>query len=354
MTTVLHVFSTFALGGPQVRFAQLVNARSARERHVVIALDGQLEAASRIDPQKQITCIGLPDLKPLPLPVKLRRIAGYLRQYRPDVLMTYNWGAIEWALCNRLLGHCKGIHWEDGFNPEESARLLPRRNLFRRLALGGRTQVVVPSQTLMSIARQNWHIPASRLVYFPNGIRMPEQPATSAATCFPTLITLATLRKEKNLIRLIDTVAEQAPQCRLLIGGDGPLKPDIEAYLNHHQLGGRIQLAGRIEQVWPFLAQGDLFCLSSDTEQMPLSVLEAMGAALPVIATDVGDVKTMVAPANQPFVVPPSGYSRAMRGLLSSPELWSEIGQANRRKAQEQFSFQVMLENFERLISASS
>ncbi|WP_330961404.1 glycosyltransferase family 4 protein [Photobacterium sp. 53610] len=351
MTVLLHVFSTFTLGGPQIRFAQLVNALPGHHQHVVISLDGRLDAAARLAAHVHVTCLTLPELKSFSLPERLTRIHRTLREYQPEVLMTYNWGAIEWALCNRFSRLCRGVHWEDGFNPDEATRLYPRRNLFRRLALGGRTEVVVPSHILMQIASQQWRIPPARLHYFPNGIETPAHLAPAFSVKQPTLITLASLRKEKNLPRLIDTVAAHAPDSRLLIGGDGPLLTELDSYVSKHHLNHQIRLAGRIDDVWGFLAQGDIFCLSSDTEQMPLSVLEAMGAGLPVLATDVGDVKSMLSAANQPFVVQPASYGRAMTQLLAAPDQWQPIGQANRLKVRQEYSFQTMLNNFCRLIS---
>ncbi|WP_027250549.1 glycosyltransferase family 4 protein [Photobacterium halotolerans] len=349
MTRILHVFSTFAVGGPQIRFAQLANALSGQYRHTIVSLDGASQAMSRLAPDVQAEFLPMAELKAMSLPQRLHAIHRTLSHHQPDILMTYNWGAIEWAFCNRLLRLCRGIHWEDGFSPDEASRLYRRRNLFRRHALSGQTQVVVPSRTLMAIARQHWQIPDQRLHYFPNGIAMPEAIRKRPPSAVTTLITLASLRAEKNLHRLIDTFACHATHSRLLIGGDGPMLTELEAYIDSLSLTNSVRLAGRIEDVWGFLAQGDIFCLSSDTEQMPLSVLEAMAAALPVVATDVGDVKTIVAAENTPFVVPPAHYASAFRRILSEPRHWQAIGAANCHKARQHYSFQHMLENFTRL-----
>ncbi|WP_120513708.1 glycosyltransferase family 4 protein [Photobacterium salinisoli] len=351
MTHILHVFSTFAVGGPQIRFAQLANALSGQYRHTIISLDGASQAMSRLAPDVQAEFLPMAELKAMSLPQRLHAIHHTLSHHQPDILMTYNWGAIEWAFCNRLLRRCRGIHWEDGFSPDEANGLYRRRNLFRRHALSGQTQVVVPSNTLMAIARQHWQIPAQRLHYFPNGIAMPEAARKGPPSAVTTLITLASLRAEKNLHRLIDTFASHAPHSRLLIGGDGPMLTELETYITARNLTNSVRLAGRIDDVWGFLAQGDIFCLSSDTEQMPLSVLEAMAASLPVVATDVGDVKTIVATENTPFVVPPAHYADALQRLLSTPRHWQAIGEANCRKARQHYHFQNMLENFTRLTS---
>lgn len=349
MIRLLHVFSTFAVGGPQIRFAQLANALSGQYRHTIISLDGADQAMSRLATDVQAEFLPMPALKAMSLPQRLHTIHRLISRHQPDILMTYNWGAIEWAFCNRLLRRCRGIHWEDGFSPDEASQLYRRRNLFRRHALSGDTQVVVPSNTLMAIARQHWQIPEQRLHYFPNGIAMPETLQKKQPSAVTTLITLASLRAEKNLHRLIDTFASHAPYSRLLIGGDGPMLTELETYIAARNLTHTVRLAGRIDDVWGFLAQGDIFCLSSDTEQMPLSVLEAMATALPIVATDVGDVKTIVAAENTPFVVPPAHYARAFQHLMSEPEQWQAIGAANCQKARQHYSFHHMVENFTRL-----
>jgi glycosyltransferase involved in cell wall biosynthesis len=84
---------------------------------------------------------------------------------------------------------------------------------------------------------------------------------------------------------------------------------------------------------------------------MPLSILEAMAAALPIAATDVGDVAAMVAEDSRPYVVPrdPARLADAMLALLDDPARAAEIGAANARRAREQFAQQRMFDSFQRL-----
>ena len=85
-----------------------------------------------------------------------------------DLLVTYNWGSIEWALANGA-AEIPHIHIEDGFGPEESKRQFPRRVWTRRLALR-RSIVVVPSLTLKEMAFKVWHLNKASVRYIPNGI----------------------------------------------------------------------------------------------------------------------------------------------------------------------------------------
>lgn len=81
---------------------------------------------------------------------------------------------------------------------------------------------------------------------------------------------------------------------RLKILGDGPLRSDLQNYINLKELNQWITLEGRVENVEDYLAGADLFALSSDYEGLPLSILEAMAAGLPIVTTNVGGVSDIV------------------------------------------------------------
>jgi glycosyltransferase involved in cell wall biosynthesis len=96
----------------------------------------------------------------------------------------------------------------------------------------------------------------------------------------------------------------------------------------------------------------DLLAVSSDTEQMPLVVLEAMDAALPVASFDVGDVRSMLSPENRPFVVGHStlALTAAIARLVEDPQLRRTVGAANRARATEVFGADSMIRAHRRLL----
>jgi len=350
--TILHIFSTFAIGGPQVRFAQIANGLDDSFKHIIISLDGRYDAEEKLIPGTNVCFNKIENLKRLPLLKRLSRIKSILSKHTFDTLMTYNFGAIEWELVNRMSIRIKSVHWEDGFGPEENAKPLLRRSLFRRIALPRKSKMVVPSQTLMEIAKRYWKRTDEQLVYFPNGIELPNKTdldQRKAPTTLPVYGTLATLRAEKNIFRLIDAFIENGLQGQLLIGGDGPLLEELTSYVNDKSYANKIIFKGRITDIWGLLSQIDIFCISSDTEQMPISVLEAMAYGLPVISTDVGDIKSMLSGANFDFVVDHTKFSSAFNVLGNSPTLWSKIGNENFNKVKANYSFKMMVENFKKL-----
>jgi glycosyltransferase involved in cell wall biosynthesis len=94
----------------------------------------------------------------------------------------------------------------------------------------------------------------------------------------------------------------------------------------------------------------DVFALSSDTEQMPLSVLEAMAASLPVVSTAVGDVAQMVSDPNRDYVVAAQDFAAALARLADDATARRDIGLANETKAREKFDENVMAANYAALI----
>lgn len=351
---LLHLFSTFAVGGPEVRFTTVANRLGRRYRHTVVALDGDITCAGRLDPSLDVELLPLAVARgPGVSPANLIRFRRLLAQTRPDLLATYNWGAVEGALANRWRPVCRHLHFEDGFGPEEAVgRQLRRRVWLRRVALSGATTVVVPSRVLERIAVQRWRLDPNRVRYVPNGVDTHRfaTPPTRADRPL-TVGWLGVMRPEKNLPRLLRALPRE-PDARLVLVGDGPQRPALEALARDLGIAGRTVFAGRVDHPERVLADLDIFALPSDTEQMPVSLLEAMAAGLPVVATDVGDVKAMVAGENLPFIVPwhdEAAFAGALRALLRDPASRTTLGAANRARARDDFSEQAMVERYDRL-----
>jgi glycosyltransferase involved in cell wall biosynthesis len=262
------------------------------------------------------------------------------------LLVTNNWGAIEWAMAD-LLPIARHVHIEDGFGPEERDGQLPRRALIRRLVLA-RSTVVLPSRNLQRIATTIWRLPADRVRYIPNGIdleRFASARAPSRAVDAPAVIgTVAALRAEKHLGRLLRAFAAVGPAARLVIAGDGSERAALEDLAQSLGLRERVRFTGHVDDPAPLYAGFDVFALSSDTEQMPLSMIEAMAAGLPVAATDVGDVRAMLAAENAPFVgkLDAADLARSLTVLLNDPALRARIGAANQAKARAEFDQAAM------------
>lgn len=339
---LLHVFSSFGVGGVQVRFASIVNHFGRRWRHAVIAMDGDLSCRERLNPGLDLDFPAIEICKGDTVGNVLR-FRHRLRQMRPNLLVTSNWGTIEWSMANAV-PVVRQVHIEDGFGPDDRGGRLPRRALARRILLRNRV-MVLPSRTLWTIATQIWRLNPDRLRYVPNGIdvaRLAALPATlEIPKQAPSIGTVAALRAEKNIGRLLRAFALATPglQARLTIVGDGRERAALQAMAADLGVGGRVHFAGHIADPAALLQQFDVFAMSSDTEQMPLSLLEAMAAGLAVASTDVGDVRSMLAAENGPYVtaLDDAALAAALRALIDHGALRRALGAANRAKAEREF-----------------
>ncbi len=341
---LLHALSSFAVGGAQVRLAAILNRYPHAWRHAIVAMDGNLECRERLSPELDVS---FPDVAirkgdTLGNVLRFRRL---LRELRPHALVTGNWGAIEWAIANVFPG-VRHIHTEDGFGPEERNAQIPRRVWTRRIFLR-RSTLVLPSRTLWRIATETWRLDPARLRYIPNGIDLARFAASPAADREePVIGCVAALRAEKNLSRLLRAfrlVANEVP-ARLVIVGDGPQRAELEALTATLGLGDRVGFAGHVAEPQRFYAGFDIFALASDTEQMPMTVLEAMAAALPVAATEVGDIKDMLAAENRVFLTPrdDAALAAAFLALLRNADLRRAVGAANRARAERDYDQETM------------
>src|SRR5207247_220755 len=139
-----------------------------------------------------------------------------------------------------------------------------------------------------------WRVDPRKLLYLPNGIDVarfadaspaPQPPGFDRRPGELVLGTLAPLRPEKNLARLIRVFARIAARtpARLVICGDGSERPALQALAKDLGLAPRVAFLGNTDAAETVLKTFDVFAISSDTEQMPITVLEAMAAGLPIV-----------------------------------------------------------------------
>lgn len=358
---VMHVFPGFGVGGAQVRFAAIANRFGARWRHVIVSLNGDMGCAERLLPEVPRKLVSFVAPKGDSLPRRLWKIRKELRRLRPDVLVTGNWGSIEWAMANLLPSRIPHIHTEDGFGPEEASHQIPRRVLTRRLTLR-RSTVVLPSLKLLRLAEETWRLPSSCLRHIPNGMDLrrfsPQGPAAPIPVTGegPLIGTVAALRPEKALDRLLRAcalLAAEGQAFRLAIIGDGAERAGLEKLAMSLGLGRRVIFTGHLPEPSDVYRALDIFALSSSTEQMPFSILEAMGTGLPIASTDVGDVGFMVSAENRPFLAArcdDGALATALRPLLTDAALCARLGLANRRRAEAEYDEETMFQAYASLI----
>lgn len=163
---------------------------------------------------------------------------------------------------------------------------------------------------------------------------------------------LARAKRPDVALRTISSLLQTHPDARLDIVGDGPLRGETEALLAQLGLAGSVRLLGNRTDVPDLLARAACFLLTSDYEGCPLSVLEAMAAGVPVVATDAGGVRELVVIGETGYLVEagrPDLLAAALSEILANDERARVMGLAGRRLVLERFSHKRMLAEVEAL-----
>lgn len=355
--SILHVFPSFSMGGQQRRLATLISSFGDAFRHKIISLDGDISGAALLaNPGVAVERFSAEKSGFISFR-NVWRLKRALNESGADLLCTYNFGSIEAALANRLGPNLPHIHHEDGFGPDEAGGRQKARRILARRTLLSRSTIVVPSNTLEILARDVWRLNQGRVRRIPVGIDIAAFSAPrDYADTVVTVGSLGALRAEKNFLRLIRCFAEasRGSAARLEIHGEGPERHRLAAAARDTAASDRIELPGASHDATATMRRFDIFALSSDTEQTPTSLIEAMASGLPCIATAVGDVPQMLGDCSSGFIAASDEeFAAGLRRLIFDADLRRRLGEENRRRAAT-FDKTAMVDAFRALYSAAA
>jgi glycosyltransferase involved in cell wall biosynthesis len=266
------------------------------------------------------------------LPGLYRWLAGEICDFEPDLLHVHLFHAAiavssqpRWCREARVLSQ----HHGDQFDAQEEGR----REWLDRLAGRRYDRVVCVSDATREFVATRYGYPPERLEVILNGWTGRPLPSR-ARPDQPTVICTANFRRQKGhdvLIAAFAMVKARIPAARLLLVGEGELGAEIRAEIAKRDLRESVCLAGATNDIWPLLAEAHVFALASRHEPLGISILEAMAASLPVVATDVGGIPELVRPGVTGELVPPGdveALSYRLVELLESPARGRELGRA--------------------------
>lgn len=368
MLNILHLHSSFDLGGKEARAVRLMNAFGDRAKHVIVSgVDGAYGARDAIAKGIRYEIAQIPPpLTGKPSVARYEAIAKFMARF--DLVLTYNWGAIDGVMARRVFGKNMPpvIHHEDGFGADEAFRLNRVRNMYRRIALTAAHGLVVPSHKLEGIAHDVWKQPRARIHRISNGIdvaaygRKPDPKAIPGFKRLPGHVvvgTLAGLRAVKDIPMLVRAVGGMKTKAQLVIVGEGPDREAIEDTIANMGMERQVLLAGFLPDPHKYMGLFDIFALSSKSEQQPIAVMEAMAAGLPIASTPVGDVAKMVHPDNVSTISQdwnPVHLRDRIEMLAANPEARRTVGKANQARARELFEEQVMIAAYAKLYAEAA
>jgi glycosyltransferase involved in cell wall biosynthesis len=342
---ILYVVTRAERGGAQTHVLDLAcSMRAGFEVSVATGEEGFLTQACR---EREIPVYVLPHLQRQVRPITdaraFREIWQLIRKLRPDLLHLHTFKAGFLArLAGRILGipSVYTIHaWLYG-TPAVSRFSSALSGPCERVAARWCERIITVSRAGARVVRGLRIGSPSKLVTIHNGLPDCSQQARLSPTETPVITMVARFIEGKDHDLLLRAFARIPKGPRLRLVGDGPTRASVESLARELGIHEQVDFLGNRDDVPSLLATSDVFVLASRSEMLPISILEAMRAGLPVIASDVGGVGEAITHNENGFLVPSgsvSALTQALTALTNNYALRLRMGQTGRQRFTEQF-----------------
>lgn len=369
---VVHVIYRFAVGGLENGLVNLVNGLPAGAwRHTIVSLtDVDAAFAGRVRGD-HVRVVAL-NKGPGHAHGIYARLWRLFRQWRPAIVHTRNLAALEITPVAWAAGVPVRVHGEHGRDADDPDGSNPRRRRIRRLYRPFVSRYVAVSPDLASYLEDGVGVPRDRIEQIYNGVdtdrflargaREPIEGCPFRDPAFRIVGTVGRLDPVKdhaNLVRAFAAALRVRPALRdtlrLVIVGDGPEHARVRQILDVEGIRDLAWLPGARHDIPSLLRGFDVFVLPSYGEGVSNTILEAMAAGLPVVATRVGANAELVADGATGCIVPPSdsdALATALAAYALDPARSGAHGRAGRQRAEQRFSLQRMIDRYQRLYLA--
>lgn len=362
---ILHVMDSLSNGGLENGVLNLIKHMDAEQfEHSICTVRALGVNAERLPADRvQLHHLGKRKGSRFQL-LELRRV---IREIRPDVVHSRNWGAIEAVVAARLTRSCAVVHSEHGLESSAAVHELWRRVAFRRLAFELADRVLCVSRQLRDLYSRLTRFQAHRMTVIHNGVdsrRFCPDPEARARLrrelgilesnfCIGCVGNLSAVKDHGTLLRALERSGQAVRGWHMLIAGEGPERPKLAAMAREvARCGVQISFLGASDRIPELLNAFDVYVLPSVNEGLSNSLLEAMATGLPVIASDVGGNPEVVHDGISGLLFAAGGVDELSDHLLklyARTRLREELGDAARRRMREEFSIESMVQNYKHL-----
>jgi glycosyltransferase involved in cell wall biosynthesis len=368
--TVVHFLDSNTMGGcEQILLSLIAGLDRFRWRPVVIHCESAgiaplLGSLKRLE----VECVPVPRISRQNLFIGLRRFASELGRVTPDVFHAH----LNWPLaCRHQIITARFIRVPAVVATVHMCSALddvPFWRLKQALQVRSIDKYIAISEHVNDWLCHDMRVPESKVRVVKNGVSLQanvKQPTAAIRVSVgtepkrPIVLTTARLHPQKGISYLLEA-AKLVPEALFLIAGDGPDRAELERHAKRIGIGEQVQFLGYRGDVPQLLTSCDLFVLPSIHEPLGLSVIEAMAAGKPVIATAVGGLKESVIDGITGLLVPPKdpeSLAGAIRKLLSDGSLATRLAEAGRTRAVQTFSAEAMVNGvtrtYDELLAAS-
>ena len=362
---IAHVIHHLHIGGLENGLINLINRIPRdRYRHAIVCMDDYSDFRERLQ-RDDVELFAL-HKKPGRDPATKWRLYRLLRQLKPDILHSRNLSGLDALLPAMLAGVKHRVHGEHGRDIDDLDGSNRKLQWLRRLHRPLVEHYIPLSRDLERYLVEKIGVSTERITQIYNGVDTERfRPARDGKTALPegfrgddtvvigTVGRFQPVKDQMNLakafIRMLNNTPSLAARVRLVMIGDGPLHTTVLETLKQAGYEALVWAPGPRNDVNALLPAMDLFVLPSLAEGISNTVLEAMACGLPVVATAVGGNPELVANGVTGYLVPPANtesLADALEQYLVDPQRLATEGIASRKRAEELFSIDAMIENY--------
>lgn len=283
------------------------------------------------------------------------QLRAFLKRGRFDLVHCFSITAEMWVRLALIgIGHTRLVSSVRGL----SLQMPDWQWRAKRWVLAGSAAVISNSRAGAELVAQRCRLPSARIEVVPNGVEAAEAPVPEARAAArrefglgerPLLLFVGRLVEEKNLPLLLSALARLPTAKRPLtwLAGEGPMRPRLEAQRAEFGLDADVVLLGERSDTARLMAAADVLVLPSREEGLSNVILEAMAAALPVLASDAGGSPELI-DHDRSGLLFPSGdvdaLAAALQRLLEDPSLRQQLGAAARARIEAEFAISRLIE----------
>lgn len=356
--TVCHVIHALGVGGAEVLVDQMLRLLSKEFRCIVAVLDEVGEIGERL--QQDGFIVKHLHRQPGIDRGCAKRLREFADEEGAEILHAHQYTPFFQAMLSRgMFGRRPVVFTEHGRHfPDLPSR---RRSVVNRLMLRSCDRLIGCGGSVRQALIANEGLPESRVEIIYNGVdfNSVSKPTSGArqqiraefgfaATDFVAVLVarLHELKDHQTALRAVDEARKQIPGLRLLLAGDGDQRSAIERTICERGLEDCVTLAGTRKDVADLLAASDVFLMSSISEGIPLTVIEAMAARRPVVATAVGGLPELVEHGVTGFLAQSgddASLAASLIELYRRPDRRSTMADVAAKRAAQNFSLNGML-----------
>lgn len=354
---ILFVLGGFRVGGYEVLSVRIANALAERKYTVaIVSLSSDSQILKLVNPKVETYFAARHFKYDFAIIPKLTSI---IHSFKPNIIMSCSFFAHFLAKLASFFSFARTIfvlafHVTKPYDEKEAMW----NRIYSMLARAFRDQYVAIHSSQVDFYNRHYGLPKRKFTVIYNGVdtsyfRPPRRQSNQTNGLFRIahVATLKPLKDQWTLLRAMKELDKSDKNWVLkIVGADQDnMLYQYKDFVKQHKMETKIQFLGKVNDTRDILRNSDAFVLTSVTEALPLSAIEALSTGIPCILTDVGGCSDIIDDGKEGFLISPGDHKSVAQHilfLLRNPEQTQKMSAAARAKALEQFNFETMVSKY--------